>query len=190
MMRSRKDITMIGVMCSLVFLAVFNFVLKPQRSELSAARSDIQGIEQRVADAELILVTPTSTVPPPAEASQTAVPSDPAVATFFRQLNAIADETGVVFEAISPNPLGVNPNGPGGSLQFAITASGPHAAGLAFIGALRDLDRLAIIEQAGITSQPATDTDPQKDQLQLSVRVLTLVPPVTLPAVVPTSSSP
>ena len=190
MKRSRKDVTLMSAMGALLFFAVFNFLLKPQSSEISAARSDLQQVEKSVSDAELALLAPVGTVPAPAQAAPTAVPSDPAVATLLRQLDTIAEATGIALESIAPTPLAVNPSGPGGSLAFSITASGPHAAGLAFIQALRDLDRLVVIEQVGIDSQEATDVDPQKDQLQLSVRVFTLQPPATVPADVPTSSSP
>ncbi len=42
MNRSRKDVTMMVAMVALLLFAVFNFVFKPQRSELSSARSDLR----------------------------------------------------------------------------------------------------------------------------------------------------
>ncbi len=62
MNRSRKDITLMFAMGALLLFAVFNFVFKPQRSELAAARSDLQQVEQRITDAELTLRAPTTTV--------------------------------------------------------------------------------------------------------------------------------
>jgi hypothetical protein len=59
--------------------------------------------------------------------------------------------------------------------------------------ALRDLDRLAVVEQIGISTQAATDLTGQADQVALSVRVFTLQSPPTAalpitPAVTPSSA--
>lgn len=187
MNRSRKDVTMMFAMGALLLFAVFNFVFKPQRNDLSAARADLQRVEQSVSDAELLLQAPTTSLPSHAEAVPSAIPADPAEAILLRQLHAIADTTGVALTSISPSPLAVNPSGPGGSLQISITASGPHDAVLAYVERLRDLDRLVVVEQIGITSQPATDLAGSTDQLQLSVRVFTLQPPAAVPVATPTS---
>ncbi len=48
MNRSRKDVTMMVAMAALLIFAVFNFVFKPQRSELSTARGDLR--TRRAAD--------------------------------------------------------------------------------------------------------------------------------------------
>ena len=69
------------------------------------------------------------------------------MAQLLRQLQAVADQTGVTLAAIIPTPLGENPSGPGVRWQVSITASGPHAAVRAYLAALRDLERLLVIEQ-------------------------------------------
>ena len=111
-------------------------------------------------------------------AAPPAVPDDPAMAQLLRQLQAVADQTGVTLAAVDPTRLSENPSGPGGSLAVSITASGPHASVRAYLAALRDLERLLVIEQIADNIQLATAEQPQQsDQIQLSVRVFTLQQP-------------
>jgi len=177
MKHSRKDVTMMSLMGALVLFAAYYFVLKPQGSELSAARGDRQNVEQAISDAALALQRPLDTVAgQPAGGSDAlgvAIPADPAMPTLLRQLQAVAVETGVLQGSISPSTLGDNPSGPGGSLQITIAATGSHDAALAYIQRLRDLDRLFVIEQIGIS----VGAD-GAEQLQISARVFTLHGPV------------
>ncbi|MEY2553079.1 MAG: hypothetical protein QOC57_939 [Ilumatobacteraceae bacterium] len=194
MNRSRKDVTLMVVMGTLLLFAVFNFVFKPQRNSLSAARGDLQRVVLNLSAADATLRAPIVTSPAQAQdASSTAIPADPAVTTMLRQLQAIADSSGVVLASVAPTSLSVNPMGPGGSLQVSISASGSHEAVRAYVVALRDLDRLAVVEQIGISTQAATDLTGQADQVALSVRVFTLQSPPTAalpitPAVTPSSA--
>ena len=168
---------MMSLMGALVLFAAYYFVLKPQSSELSAARGDRQTVEQAISDAALTLQRPLDTVAgQPAGGSDALgveIPVDPAVPTLLRQLQAVAVETGVLQGSISPSTLGDNPSGPGGSLQITIAATGSHDAALAYIQRLRDLDRLFVIEQIGIS----VGAD-GAEQLQISARVFTLHGPV------------
>ena len=188
MNRSRKDIAMMAVMGVLLLFAAYNFVFKPQQSELSGARDGRAQAEQSVADAQLALQAPTDssnavTAADPA-AAPLAIPADPAITNLLRQLQAVADSSGVALASVSPTPLAANPSGPGGSMQISITASGPHASVQAYLEALRTMPRLLVIEQIGIATQPAlSDGTPQSDQLQLSARVFTLRPPAGVPVV-------
>ena len=190
MNRSRKDIVMMFAMGALLVFAVFNFVFKPQRSDLSGARSELQRVEQDISDAQLTLKAPVTPTADTGKASSTAIPENPEISDLLRQLQVIAEASGVTVGSIGPNPLTINPNGPGGSLTFAINASGPHEAVLAFVQQLRDMDRLTVVEQVGIVRQPATDTSPQLDQLQLTVRVFTQLPPAIAPLAATTTSAP
>ncbi len=191
MNRSRKDVAMIVAMAVLLAFAVFNFVFNPQRSELSTARSDLQTVEQNISAAELQLQAPVSTTttsPTDAPAAAPAVPEDPALTQLLRQLQGVAESTGVTYSAISPTPLSANPSGPGGSMVVSIAASGSHDGVQAYVKGLRDLNRLLVIEQISITTPPAVADQPQQpDQLQLSVRAFTLRSPVS--AEVPTTIS-
>jgi Tfp pilus assembly protein PilO len=191
MNRSRKDITMMVVMTALFVFAIFNFVFKPQRSELSTARSDLQTVEQKISDAALKLQVPlptTTTSPADGPAAAPAIPEDPALTQLLRQLQAVAESSGVTYSVITPTPLAANPNGPGGSMAITIAATGSHDGIQAYVKALRDLDRLLVIEQISITTPPAVADQPQGlDQLQLSVRAFTLRGPVS--AVAPTTTS-
>ena len=115
-----------------------------------------------------------------------AIPSGSAITDLLRQLQAVADSTGVALASVSPTPLAENPSGPGGSMQISITASGPHTSVQAYLEALRTMPRLLVIEQIGITTQPAlSDGTPQADQLELSARVFTLRPPPGAPVAIP-----
>ncbi len=193
MNHSRKDVVMMAVMGVLLLFAVFNFVFKPQQSKLSGLRDDRAQVEQNIVDAELTLQAPidTTNAVPDAEpgAPLTAIPPDPAIANLLRQLQAVANSSGVALASVSPTPLGPNPSGPGGSLQVAITASGPHASVQAYLEALRNMPRLLVIEQIGITVQAASaDGAPQSDQLQLAARVFTLRAPAGLELVAPVAT--
>ena len=195
MNRSRKDVAMMAVMGILLLFAAYNFVFKPQQSELSNVRDDRAQVEQNIADSQLLLQAPivTSVALPGAEpaAALPAVPSDPAMADLLRQLQAVADSSGVALASVAPAPLSPNPNGQGGSLQISITASGPHSSVQAYLEALRDLPRLLVIEQVGVTVRPAAaDGTPQSDQLQLAARVFTLRPPAGTPVVTVASPPP
>jgi type II secretory pathway pseudopilin PulG len=179
MNRSRKDVSMMIVIGVLLVFAMYNFLFRPQGTELSSARSQHQSIEQKIADAQRVLQAPVDTAATGSDpaAKPSAVPEDPAVSQLLRQLQTAADQTGVTLAAINPAPLGANPQGPGGSVQIAITASGPHESIRAYVAALRDLDRLLVVEGFGDDVQPAADQAVQTDQLQLAVRVFTLRAP-------------
>jgi Tfp pilus assembly protein PilO len=190
MNRSRKDVTMMIVIGVLLVFATYNFVFRPQSNDLSAARAELQRVEQKISDAQLVLQEPVDTSAAGADpgATPAAVPEDPAVSQLLRQLQAAADQSGVTLAAINPEPLGSNPMGPGGSVQIAITASGPHESVRAYVAALRDLDRLLVIEGFADNVQiDVVDQTAPSDQLQLAVRVFTLQAPPA--ALVPTSSS-
>lgn len=177
MNRSPKDVKMMVLMGVLVLFAAYYFVLKPQGSELSAARDDRQTTEQAISDAQLVLQGPLDTVVGQpdlgTEALTVEIPADPAISTLLRQLQAVATETGVAQGSISPSPLGENPSGPGGSMQITISATGSHEASLAYIQRLRDLDRLFVIEQISISVG-----GDGAEQLQISARVFTREGPV------------
>lgn len=195
MNRSRKDVAMMAVMGVLLLFAAYNFVFKPQQSELSGARDDRAQVEQNISDAQLSLQAPidSSNAVPSADpaAAPLAIPSDTAITDLLRQLQVVADSTGVALASVSPTPLAENPSGPGGSMQISITASGPHASVQAYLEALRTMPRLLVIEQIGITVQPAgADGAPPSDQLLLSARVFTLRPPAGAPVVTVASPTP
>ncbi len=190
MNRSRKDVAMMAVMGVLLLFAAYNFVFKPQQSELSGARDHRAQAEQSVSDAQLALQAPidSSNAVPSADpaAAPLAIPSGSAITDLLRQLQAVADSTGVALASVSPTPLAENPSGPGGSMQISITASGPHTSVQAYLEALRTMPRLLVIEQIGITTQPAlSDGTPQADQLQLSARAFTLRSPPGAPVAIP-----
>ena len=190
MNRSRKDVAMMAVMGVLLLFAAYNFVFKPQQSELSGARDHRAQAEQSVSDAQLSLQAPidSSNAVPSADpaARPLVIPSGSAITDLLRQLQAVADSTGVTLASVSPTPLAENPSGPGGSMEMSITASGPHTSVQAYLEALRTMPRLLVIEQIGITTQPAlSDGTPQADQLQLSARVFTLRSPPGAPVAIP-----
>ena len=182
MNRSRKDVMMMAVMSVLLLFAVFNFVFKPQQGRLSGIRDDRAQIEQDISDAQLTLQAPTdaSNAAPEIDpaAAPLAIPTDPAIADLLRQLQTVADGTGVKMASVSPTPLSANPSGPGGSMQIAITATGPHASVQTYFEALRNMPRLMVVEQISLEVRAATaEGAPQSDRLQLSARVFTLRAP-------------
>ena len=172
MNRSPKDKVMLIAIGVMVLFAAYNFLIRPQGSELDAVREERTAVEQGVTDAELQLLAPPDTSGAPsgddAGAIDRAIPADPAIATLLRQLQAVAADTGMLHGSISPSPAGDNPAGPGGSVQVAISATGTHDATLAYVQRLRDLERLFVIEQIAIDVQPDTT-----ESVQISGRVFT-----------------
>lgn len=174
MNHARKDVVLMYVMGALLAFAAYNFLFRPQRADLSSARDSLQRVEQDISDARLTLQAPVDSSTARSLVSAEAVPDSPALSTLLRQLQTTAEETGVAVSSISPTPLAVNPNGPGGSVQISITASGAHDAALDYLARLRDLERVVVIDQIGLDTQPG-----QPSQLQLSIRVFTREAPVT-----------
>jgi Tfp pilus assembly protein PilO len=171
MIRTRKDVIMMIAMGVLLLFAAYNFLIRPQGAELSSVRDERVAVEQGIIDANGELLapkTPNGQSALDVSALDKAVPTQPALATLLRQLQQIADETGMLHGSISPSPLGPNPAGAGGSVQISIAASGSADAALGYIERLRDLERLVVIEQIAIDVQPDGS-----EQLQISARVFT-----------------
>jgi Tfp pilus assembly protein PilO len=179
----RKDLTLSIVMGVLVVFALYYFLIRPQRSTLDTARAQRQDVEQTLSAAQRELVTPSPTAAgaEPADASGIAIPAEPRLAELLRQLQTIGQESGVTQQSVSPSPLGANPSGAGGSLQITISASGTHSAVAMYLQKIRDLERLAVIEQVGVDTAPGASTD----HVQLSLRVFTQQGPVAMTAAAP-----
>ena len=101
MNRSRKDISMMAMVAVLLIFATYNFLFRPQRSDLSDTRSQLGRVQQNISEAQLALQKPldTSVSGTDPAASAPAIPLDPAMAQLFRQLQAVADQTGVTLGA-------------------------------------------------------------------------------------------
>jgi Tfp pilus assembly protein PilO len=172
MKRSRKDKTMLIAVCVLVLFAAYNFLIRPQGAALTSAQDERALVELATSDARLTLLAPADATEDPTSgdvdpgADALAIPSDPAFSTLLRQLQTIATETGMLHGSIAPTALSTNPNGPGGSLLIAISASGSADAAQRYIQRLRDLERLVVVEQIGLSVQPDG-----LSQLQISARV-------------------
>lgn len=199
MMRSRKDVVMMGAIGGLLAFAVFNFLFKPQSKELSSTRGDLHSVEKEIAVVQAELQQPVETTPDGGGngISALAVPEDPAITQLLRQLQSLADAVQVTLETITPAELEENPNGPGGSLTLAITASGSHDSNQAFLHGVTALDRLLVVERISVITPPPVANEPKPpEQLQLTVRVFTLRAPVevkpttplTTPATTPSST--
>lgn len=149
----RKDIMMSIAMGLLVVFALYQFLMKPQRAQLASVRNERDNLQQTLTQVQGELVTPAATVPVDAGSAQAVqVPAQPGLADLLRMLQTIGQDTGMVQQSVSPSSLGANPSGPGGSLQITIGASGPHAAVAVYLQRIRDLERLAVIEQIGVDS--------------------------------------
>lgn len=191
MIRSRKDVAMIGVIGGLMAFAVYNFAFKPQSKELSATRSDLHSVQKEIAVVQAELQAPVETTPEAngeALAAQ-AIPEDPSVTALLRQLQTLSEPLRVTVETITPAELEKNPNGPGGSLVLQITASGSHDSNAAFVRGLKDLERLLVVEMISVITPPPVAGQPTPpEQLQLTVRAFTLRGPVEVqPVVTPTT---
>ena len=162
MIRTRKDLVSVLVMGVLVLFAAYYFLIRPQRAELAAVGSDLRSTQQNVDDARhALLATDSPDGQPGTDGAQLdlAVPVDPRLAELLRQIDGLVTASGVTVAAISPMPLGANPNGPGGSVQISIDAAGSTTAVRTFLQGLRDLPRLVVIEQIGLVVQSVAPTD-------------------------------
>ena len=194
-----KNAKMPLVLGGLAVVAGYVMIWRPQSASIDEARQDRRQAEQQLVDLQR-LGTATTVVIEAADGSMrqlllTAVPSSPELATLLRQLQAIATETKMVMSSMTPSPLTANPAGPGGSVQISIGASGSREAADTYLGRLRDLERLLVIEQLSVQERADTgvsDTAAAVDaagtagaaveipevQVQLTMRVFTLAGPV------------
>jgi len=194
-----KNAKMPLVLGGLAVVAGYVMIWRPQSASIDEARQDRRQAEQQLVDLQR-LGTATTVVIEAADGSMrqlllTAVPSSPELATLLRQLQAIATETNMVMSSMTPSPLTANPAGPGGSVQISIGASGSREAADAYLGRLRDLERLVVIEQLSVQERADTgvsDSAAAVDaagtagaaveipevQVQLTMRVFTLAAPV------------
>lgn len=192
-----KNAKMPLVLGGLAVVAGYVMIWRPQSSSIDDARQDRRQAEQQLV--ELQRVVTATTVVEAADGSMrqvllTAVPSAPELATLLRQLQAIATETNMVVGSMTPSPLTANPAGPGGSVQISIGAAGSREATDAYLGRLRDLERLLVIEQLSVQERAGTVApdaaaadaagpagavaDIPDVQVQLTMRVFTLAGPV------------
>ena len=149
-----KNAKMPLVLGGLAVVAGYVMIWRPQSSSIDEARQDRRQAEQQLVDLQRV-GTATTVVVEAADGSMrqlllTAVPSAPELATLLRQLQAIATETNMVMGSMTPSPLTANPAGPGGSVQISIGASGSREAADTYLGRLRDLERLLVIEQLSV----------------------------------------
>ena len=198
-----KNAKMPVVLGGLAVVAGYVMIWRPQSSSIAEARQDRRQAEQQLVELQRV-GTATTVVVEAADGSKrqlllTAVPSAPELATLLRQLQAIATETNMVMGSMTPSPLTANPAGPGGSVQISIGAAGSREAADTYLGRLRDLERLLVIEQLSVeergavaeeaaavdaTGSAGTVVEIPEVQVQLTMRVFTLTGPVvpTAPA--------
>lgn len=149
-----KNAKMPVVLGGLAVVAGYVMIWRPQSSSIAEARQDRREAEQQLVEMQRV-GTATTVVVEAADGSKrqllvTAVPQAPELATLLRQLQAIATETNMAMGSMTPSPLTANPAGPGGSVQISIGAAGSREAADAYLGRLRDLERLLVIEQLSV----------------------------------------
>lgn len=170
MKRSGNNPKVVALLGLLVIAAVYMMLIKPQGAELSAARDEAANARIHVDDALVMLARarPDTSADESSDVQELAldraVPPSPEQSELLRQLQTIADDTGVAYASVSPTLPGPNPAGPGGSAPLTINASGPGEAIDAYLGRIRDLERLLVIETVSTLSQSGVT------QLQLTIR--------------------
>jgi Tfp pilus assembly protein PilO len=187
-----KNAKMPVVLGGLAVVAGYVMIWRPQSSSIAEARQDRRQAEQQLVELEAVS-TATTIVVEAADGSTrqlllAAVPATPELAALLRQLQAIATETGMVMGSMSPMPLTANPAGPGGSVQISMAAAGSREAADAYLGRLRDLERLLVIEQLSVQERAATGAEIAEGagaavelpevQMQVTLRVFTIGGPV------------
>jgi len=176
-----KDARMAVVLGGLAAVAGYVMIWRPQSGSLGEAQEKRRDAEEELVRIQDSATTTTVVVTDGSgDIVLVAVPSRPELSTLLRQLEAIARETGTTVTSMTPAPLSTNPAGPGGSVQISIGASGSRVATDAYLGRLRDLERLLVIEQVGLQERSATAPVPAEDApeipevtLQLTIRVFT-----------------
>jgi len=182
-----KDARMAVVLGGLAAVAGYVMIWRPQSGSLGEAQEKRRDAEEELVRIQDSATTTTVVVTDGSgDIVLVAVPSHPQLSTLLRQLEAIARETGTTVTSMTPAPLGTNPAGPGGSVQISIGASGSRVSTDAYLGRLRDLERLLVIEQVGLQERSATAPAPAEDApeipevtLQLTIRAYTADPPVS-----------
>lgn len=185
MKRSGNNPKVMALLGVLVIAAMYLLVIKPQGAELSAIRDEAATAQQGLDDALLVLsqlgreAGGDASADPQDVALSAAVPSNPELSQLLRHLQTIATDTGVTHDSVSPTTPVPNPAGPGGSIPLTINASGARDAIDLYLGRIRDLERMLIIEQVSTLTPPGEAVG---TRLQLTVRAFTTATPVTAPA--------
>lgn len=185
MNRSGNNPKVMALLGVLVIAALYVLVLKPQGAELAATRDEAATAQQGLDDALLMLSQLGRAAGgdagggPQDAALSVAVPPNAELSQLLRHLQTIATDTGVAHASVSPTTPGPNPAGPGGSISLTINASGARDAIDAYLGRIRDLERMLVIEQVSTLTPPGEAVE---TQLQLTVRAFSTATPVTAPA--------
>ncbi|MGD9701845.1 MAG: type 4a pilus biogenesis protein PilO [Acidimicrobiia bacterium] len=184
---SSKDTRMAVALGGLVLVAGYVMIWRPQSASLASARYERQDAERQLETLQAQATSTTIVVEAEDGARQemllNAVPVSPELAGLLRQLQDVASSTGMSLATLTPAPLTANPAGPGGSVQVSIAVAGARESADTYLGRLRDLERLLVIEQLSVQERPDVASDAAaavapEVQLQLTVRVFTVDGPV------------
>lgn len=186
MRKSENSRVLLGLLIVLAIGAIYVLLIRPQGTALSDARSRTEQAQAGLDSALLTLGQSESRNSPAADAGSieaaliAAVPPEPRLSSILRDLQAIAVETGMVYASVAPSAPTTNPAGVGGSIQLSINASGTASAADAYLARLRDLPRMAVVEQ--ISKQISTTDAGQMVSLQITASVFMMDGPSAAPA--------
>lgn len=182
-MKGNVSPKLLAVIVVLVMALAYLTVLRPQAGALGVARDERQRLEQELAQIER-RQEQTAAAPAPASVDpqpgllDAAIPATPELSSLFRQLSAIAAETGMQQTSVTPSALS-GMDGAGGTMQISLAVTGPAEAANAYLRRLTTLERLLVVEQFGLqrSTSGSGGGGPDAVQLQLSARVFTTEQP-------------
>ena len=195
-----------GVVAVLVIALWFMFLYKPTSAETSKVHKQVKEAERET----LGLQAKLAQVSDKARNEQTkkelavlhaAVPANPALASFIRQANQIAAQSGVNWMSVTPTePTRATGDS---AVAIGIQVKGGYAQVLDYLQRLQDLSRLVIVDNVNIsgateseggggsgggvfTTETGTDTGLN---MQITARMFVATPTATAPTAAPADAA-
>ena len=169
-----KPLLLLGV---LVLALAYVLVWRPRAAQVSEINRDRDAKQQELAGLQAAAASQPAETDPATLALEAAIPPQPELAGLFRQLQAIATDTGTNQKTVSPATPTATTGVPGSSIQLVISTSGPRTAVYDYLHRLGTLERLLVVDKVAL-SVPAVDpaaTVPAGDVLNadITARVFT-----------------
>ena len=171
----------------LVALAAYVLLWRPITGDVSEAKARRTATEEALGRAQADLAAAQqeqaeAPVDPADEARLRAVPAEAEQAALLRNLDALADQSGLELATITPSEPTPSADGVGSTIQIIVTATGTREAAYGYIAGLAGLERLVVVEEVDLADQPDED-DATVDPLQVQLSLRAFVAGGSIPVV-------
>jgi len=150
-----------ALLAVLVVVALYVFLWRPQAGQLGDAQDRRAAAETKLDRARSDLAATRGDDDQDAagtnDAWRRAVPSTPELSALLRDLDALATQTGLRVDAISPSPPVPNVDAGGSSIAIVLTGQGSGDAAYGYLAGLRSLERLVVVEQVDLLDASTPD---------------------------------